>query len=176
MTVGGVVLGPANTQTGWNSNYPVLSKDVIKFYKYDGLDNPGLDSPFTGISSSALTATNVGSGYTNQCFANYGATIEAGGNTQFKTITGEEGGACAVYLARVNSLAAEIDTLRDSLGTDWAADSYVGVLKDTNQVKDLKTGSETMVWSYKNETEESSRLQQVNNSLINSIESQSEFQ
>ena len=176
VTVGSVVLGPPNTQTLYNTDYPQLTEDSVKLYKYDNLDVYSSDAPFTGISSAIITGTNVGTGFTNQCFANFGATIEAGGNTQFKIIRGTEGGACAGYLNTINTLAAEIDTLRNSLGTDWDAGSYAGVLKDTIEVKDIKTGAETMVWSYKNEDEEIEQQKNSNNSLISTIEGQSEFQ
>ena len=176
VTVGGVILGPANTQTVYNTDYPQLTEDSAKLYKYNDLNNYSSDSPFIGISSDVITGTNVGTGFSTACFANFGAAIEAGGNTQFKIIKGTEGGACAGYLNTINTLAAEIDTLRNSLGTDWDAGSYVGVLKDTIEVKDIKTGSETMVWSYKNEDSELEQQKNSNNSLINAIESQSEFQ
>lgn len=176
VTVGGVILGPANTQTVYNTDYPQLTEDSAKLYKYNDLNNYSSDSPFTGISSDVITGTNVGTGFSTACFANFGAAIEAGGNTQFKIIKGTEGGACAGYLNTINTLAAEIDTLRNSLGTDWTTGAYVGVLKDTNQVKDIKTGSETMVWSYKNEDSELEQQKNSNNSLISTIEGQSEFQ
>ena len=173
VTVGGVVLGPANTQTLYNTDYPQLSKDTAFILTYDNLDNYQADAPFTGTTSSTLTQNNVGAGFSTGCVVNNGGTVG-----MYKTITTDisVGGACAVYLARVNTLASEIDALRDSLGTDWTAGTYVGVLKDTNQVKDKKTGSETMVWSYKNEDEESQQQQQVNNNLITSVESQGEYQ
>ena len=178
VTVGGVVLGPANTQSVYNTSYPKLSNDKSFILTYDNLDNYQADAPFTGITSSTLTQNNVGTGFSTGCIVNTGATLEAGGNTQFKTITTDIplSGACAGYLATVNSLASEIGVLRDSLGTDWAAGSYVGVIKDTIDVKDMKTGSETMIWSYRNDEEESKKQQESNNSLINSIESQSEYQ
>ena len=50
------------------------------------------------------------------------------------------------------------------------------MIKDTIDVKDMKTGSETMIWSYRNDEEESKKQQQLNNNLIASIESQSEYQ
>ena len=173
VTVGGVVLGPANTQTVYNTDYPQLSNDTGFVLTYDGLDNPASDSPFSGTTSSTLTGTNVGTGFSTGCVVNNGGIVGI-----YQTITTDisVGGACAVYLARVNTLASEIDTLRDSLGTDWAAGSYVGVIKDTIDVKDMKTGSETMVWSYKNDDEEREQRKTFNNSLINSIESQSEYQ
>jgi hypothetical protein len=178
VTVGGVVLGPANTQSVYNTSYPKLSNDIASVYKYDDLDNYQSNNPFAGISSSNLTQNNVGTGFSTGCIVNTGATLEAGGNTQFKTITTDIplSGACAGYLATVNSLASEIDALRDSLGTDWAAGSYVGVLKDTIQVKDKKTESQTYLWSYKNTDAQLTIQQESNNSLINSIESQSEYQ
>ena len=176
VTVDSVVLGPPNTQTLYNTDYPQLTEDSVKLYKYDNLDVYSSDAPFTGISSAIITGTNVGTGFTNQCFVNFGAAIEAGGNTQFKIIRGTEGGACAGYLNTINTLASEIDTLRNSLGTDWTTGAYVGVLKDTIEVKDIKTGAETMVWSYKNEDEEIEQQKNSNNSLISTIEGQSEFQ
>jgi len=173
VTVGGVVLGPANTQTVYNTDYPQLSKDTAFILTYDNLDNYQADAPFTGETSSTLTQNNVGAGFSTGCVVNNGGPVG-----MYKTITTDisVGGACAVYLARVNTLASEIDALRDSLGTDWAAGSYVGVLKDTIDVKDMKTGSETMIWSYRNDDEESKKQQQLNNNLIASIESQSEYQ
>tara|TARA_A100001515_G_scaffold39045_1_gene30725 strand:+ start:12816 stop:13718 length:903 start_codon:yes stop_codon:yes gene_type:complete len=171
VTVDGVVLGPANTQTVHNTDYPVLTEDSVKLYKYDNLDVYSSDAPFTGISSAIITGTNVGTGFTNQCFANFGGTVG-----MYKTITGAEGGACGAFRDKVFTLAAEINTLRNSLGTDWDAGSYVGVLKDTIEVKDIKTGAETMVWSYKNEDEEIEQQKNSNNSLISTIEGQSEFQ
>ena len=171
VTVDGVVLGPANTQTVHNTDYPVLTEDSVKLYKYDNLDVYSSDAPFTGISSAIITGTNVGTGFTNQCFANFGGTVG-----MYKTITGAEGGACGAFRDKVFTLAAEINTLRNSLGTDWDAGSYVGVLKDTIEVKDIKTGAETMVWSYKNEDEEIEQQKNSNNSLISTIEGQSEYQ
>ena len=171
VTVDGVVLGPANTQTVHNTDYPVLTEDSVKLYKYDNLDVYSSDAPFTGISSAIITGTNVGTGFTNQCFANFGGTVG-----MYKTITGAEGGACGAFRDKVFTLAAEINTLRNSLGTDWDAGSYVGVLKDTIEVKDIKTGAETMVWSYKNEDVEIEQQKNSNNSLISTIEGQSEFQ
>ena len=174
ITVGGVVLSAPNTQTVYNTNYPKFTKDKGDIFVYDGLNNYMSDAPFTGITSSTLIETNVGTGFSTGCIVNTGDEIVG----LYKTITTDisVGGACAGYLATVNALASEIDTLRDSLGTDWAAGSYVGVVKDTIQVKDKKTGSETMIWSYRNEDEESRQQQEANNSLINNIESQSEYQ
>ena len=174
ITVGGVVLSAPNTQTVYNTNYPKFTKDKGDIFVYDGLNNYMSDAPFTGITSSTLIETNVGTGFSTGCIVNTGDEIVG----LYKTITTDisVGGACAGYLATVNALASEINTLRDSLGTDWAAGSYVGVVKDTIQVKDKKTGSETMIWSYRNEDEESRQQQEVNNSLINNIESQSEYQ
>ena len=174
ITVGGVVLSAPNTQTVYNTNYPKFTKDKGDIFVYDGLNNYMSDAPFTGITSSTLIETNVGTGFSTGCIVNTGDEIVG----LYKTITTyiSVGGACAGYLATVNALASEIDTLRDSLGTDWAAGSYVGVVKDTIQVKDKKTGSETMIWSYRNEDEESRQQQEANNSLINNIESQSEYQ
>ena len=174
ITVGGVVLSAPNTQTVYNTNYPKFTKDKGDIFVYDGLNNYMSDAPFTGITSSTLIETNVGTGFSTGCIVNTGDEIVG----LYKTITTDisVGGACAGYLATVNALASEINTLRDSLGTDWAAGSYVGVVKDTIQVKDKKTGSETMIWSYRNEDEESRQQQEANNSLINNIESQSEYQ
>jgi len=178
VTVGGVVLGPANTQTLYNTDYPQLSNDTSFILTYDNLDNYQADAPFTGETSSTLTQNNVGAGFSTGCVLNNGGTVG-----MYKTITGAPeddplniGGVCAVYATRVNTLASEINTLRNSLGTDWAAGSYVGVIKDTIDVKDMKTGSETMIWSYRNDEEESKKQQQLNNNLIASIESQSEYQ
>tara|TARA_B100001250_G_C19759498_1_gene771751 strand:+ start:707 stop:1630 length:924 start_codon:yes stop_codon:yes gene_type:complete len=178
VTVGGVVLGPANTQTVYNTDYPVLTNDTSFILTYDNLDNYQADAPFTGETSSTLTQNNVGAGFSTGCVVNNGGTVGV-----YKTITGAPeddplniGGVCAVYATRVNTLASEINTLRNSLGTDWAAGTYVGVLKDTIDVKDMKTGSETMIWSYRNDEEESKKQQQLNNNLIVSIESQSEYQ
>ena len=174
ITVGGVVLSAPNTQTVYNTNYPKFTKDKGDIFAYDGLNDYMSDAPFAGITSSTLTQNNVGTGFSTGCIVNTGDEIVG----LYKTITTDisVGGACAGYLATVNALASEINTLRDSLGTDWAAGSYVGVVKDTIQVKDKKTGSETMIWSYRNEDEESRQQQEVNNSLINNIESQSEYQ
>tara|TARA_A100000172_G_C3026124_1_gene104911 strand:- start:6 stop:938 length:933 start_codon:yes stop_codon:yes gene_type:complete len=179
ITVGGVVLSAPNTQTVYNTNYPKFTKDKGDIFAYNDLNNYSSDSPFTGITSSTLIETNVGTGFSTGCIVNTGDEIVG----LYKTITGAPeddplniGGVCAVYATRVNTLASEINTLRNSLGTDWAAGNYVGVLKDTIQVKDKKTGSETMIWSYRNEDEESRQQQEANNSLINNIESQSEYQ
>ena len=171
VTVDGVVLGPANTQTVYNTDYPVLSNDTGFVLTYDNLNNYKAEAPFTGTTSSTLTGTNVGTGFSTGCVVNNGGTVG-----MYKTITGAEGGTCGSYRDKVFTLAAEINTLRNSLGTDWTAGTYVGVLKDTIDVKDMKTGSETMIWSYRNDEEESKKQQQLNNNLIASIESQSEYQ
>tara|TARA_Y100001973_G_scaffold46226_1_gene68925 strand:+ start:1791 stop:2699 length:909 start_codon:yes stop_codon:yes gene_type:complete len=173
VTIGGVVLGPANTQTVYNTDYPQITEDSAKLYEYDDLNNYSSDAPFSGISSATIIGTNVGTGFSTACFENHGGTVGL-----YKTITTDISlsGACAGYLNTVNTLASEIDTLRDSLGTDWAAGSYVGVLKDTNQVKDKKTDSELFVWAYKSSDNRIQEKQTSNNSLISTIEGQSEFQ
>ena len=171
VTVDGVVLGPANTQTVYNTDYPVLSNDTGFVLTYDNLNNYKAEAPFTGTTSSTLTGTNVGTGFSTGCVVNNGGTVG-----MYKTITGAEGGACGGYRDKVFTLAAEINTLRDSLGTDWDAGNYAGIVKDTIEVKDMKTGSETMVWGYKSEDEEAKSKKESSNSLINTIENQSEFQ
>ena len=110
VTVSGVVLGPANTQTEYNTNYPVISTDTGFVLTYDGLDNPASDSPFSGTTSSTLTGTNVGTGFSTGCVLNNGSMLEAGGSSQFKIIRGTDGATCAGYLNTINTLASEIDT------------------------------------------------------------------
>ena len=171
VTVDGVVLGPANTQTVYNTDYPQISKDTAFILTYDNLDNYQADAPFTGETSSTLVQTNVGAGFSTGCVVNNGGTVG-----MYKTITGAEGGTCGSYRDKVFTLAAEINTLRNSLGTDWDAGTYVGAFKDTNQVKDKKTDSELFVWAYKNSDEKIQAKQISNNSLIDTIENQSEFQ
>ena len=174
ITVGGVVLSAPNTQTVYNTNYPKFTKDKGDIFAYDGLNDYMSDAPFAGITSSTLTQNNVGTGFSTGCIVNTGDEIVG----LYKTITTDisVGGACAGYLATVNALASEIDTLRDSLGTDWAAGNYVGVLKDTVEVKDKKTDSELFIWAYNNSDEKIQQKQSSNNSLIETIESQSEYQ
>ena len=174
ITVGGVVLSAPNTQTVYNTNYPKFTKDKGDIFVYDGLNNYMSDAPFTGITSSTLIETNVGTGFSTGCIVNTGDEIVG----LYKTITTDisVGGACAGYLATVNALASEIDTLRDSLGTNWAAGSYVGVLKDTINVKDKKTDSKLFIWAYNNSDNKIQQKQASNTSLANTIESQSEYQ
>ena len=174
ITVGGVVLSAPNTQTVYNTNYPKFTKDKGDIFAYDGLNNYMSDAPFTGITSSTLIETNVGTGFSTGCIVNTGDEIVG----LYKTITTDisVGGACAGYLATVNALASEIDTLRDSLGTNWAAGSYVGVLKDTINVKDKKTDSKLFIWAYNNSDNKIQQKQASNTSLANTIESQSEYQ
>jgi len=174
ITVGGVVLSAPNTQTVYNTNYPKFTKDKGDIFVYDGLNNYMFDAPFTGITSSTLIETNVGTGFSTGCIVNTGDEIVG----LYKTITTDisVGGACAGYLATVNALASEIDTLRDSLGTNWAAGSYVGVLKDTINVKDKKTDSKLFIWAYNNSDNKIQQKQASNTSLANTIESQSEYQ
>ena len=174
ITVGGVVLSAPNTQTVYNTNYPKFTKDKGDIFAYDGLNDYMSDAPFAGITSSTLTQNNVGTGFSTGCIVNTGDEIVG----LYKTITTNisVGGACAGYLATVNALASEIDTLRDSLGTDWASGNYVGVLKDTVEVKDKKTDSELFIWAYNNSDEKIQQKQSSNNSLIETIESQSEYQ
>ena len=174
ITVGGVVLSAPNTQTVYNTNYPKFTKDKGDIFAYDGLNNYMSDAPFAGITSSMLIETNVGTGFSTGAIVNTGDEIVG----LYKTITTDisVGGACAGYLATVNALASEIDTLRDSLGTNWAAGSYVGVLKDTINVKDKKTDSKLFIWAYNNSDNKIQQKQASNTSLANTIESQSEYQ
>ena len=174
ITVGGVVLSAPNTQTVYNTNYPKFTKDKGDIFAYDGLNDYMSDAPFAGITSSTLTQNNVGTGFSTGCIVNTGDEIVG----LYKTITTNisVGGACAGYLATVNALASEIDTLRDSLGTNWAAGSYVGVLKDTINVKDKKTDSKLFIWAYNNSDNKIQQKQASNTSLANTIESQSEYQ
>ena len=174
ITVGGVVLSAPNTQTVYNTNYPKFTKDKGDIFAYDGLNNYMSDAPFAGITSSMLIETNVGTGFSTGAIVNTGDEIVG----LYKTITTNisVGGACAGYLATVNALASEIDTLRDSLGTNWAAGSYVGVLKDTINVKDKKTDSKLFIWAYNNSDNKIQQKQASNTSLANTIESQSEYQ
>ena len=168
------MLSAPNTQTVYNTNYPKFTKDKGDIFAYDGLNDYMSDAPFAGITSSTLTQNNVGTGFSTGCIVNTGDEIVG----LYKTITTDisVGGACAGYLATVNALASEIDTLRDSLGTNWAAGSYVGVLKDTINVKDKKTDSKLFIWAYNNSDNKIQQKQASNTSLANTIESQSEYQ
>ena len=158
--VGGVAIGVGLT----------VYNDTANIKVYTNLSNYSTNNPFSPSVTSTLTLSNAGTGYTSLTVDNEGSSV--GSYSSIPTTAGQHSGApspttCAGYGSSVISIAAELTALRSQ------RDSYLtnlNILKKKTKVEELKR------WGLKRSDQSIEDQKTSNQSLINLINSQPEFQ
>jgi hypothetical protein len=158
--VGGVAIGVGLT----------VYNDTATISVYTNLSNYSTTNPFSPSVTSTLTLSNAGTGYTSLTVDNGGSSV--GSYSSIPTTAGQHPGApspaaCAGYGSSVISIAAELTALRSQ------RDSYLtnlNILKKKTKVEELKR------WGLKRSDQSIEDQKTSNQSLINLINSQPEFQ
>ena len=158
--VGGVAIGVGLT----------IYSDAATISVYTNLSNYSTNNPFSSNVTSTLTLSNAGTGYTSLTVNNGGSSV--GSYSSIPTTAGQHPGApspaaCAGYGSSVISIAAELTALRTQ------RDLYLtnlNTLKKKTKVEELKR------WGLKRSDQSIEDQKTSNQSLIDLINSQSEFQ
>jgi hypothetical protein len=158
--VGGVAIGVGLT----------VYNDTATISVYTNLSNYSTTNPFSPSVTSTLTLSNAGTGYTSLTVDNGGSSV--GSYSSIPTTAGQHPGApspstCADYGTSIISIAAELTALRSQ------RDSYLtnlNILKKKTKVEELKR------WGLKRSDQSIEDQKTSNQSLIDLINSQSEFQ
>jgi hypothetical protein len=158
--VGGVAIGVGLT----------VYNDTATISVYTNLSNYSTTNPFSPSVTSTLTLSNAGTGYTSLTVDNGGSSV--GSYSSIPTTAGQHPGApspstCADYGTSIISIAAELTALRSQ------RDSYLtnlNILKKKTKVEELKR------WGLKRSDQSIEDQKTSNQSLINLINSQPEFQ
>jgi hypothetical protein len=158
--VGGVAIGIGST----------VYSDAASISVYTNLSNYSTTNPFSPSVTSTLTLSNAGTGYTTLTVNNGGSSV--GSYSSIPTTAGQHSGApspaaCAGYGSSVISIAAELTALRTQ------RDLYLtnlNTLKKKTKVEELKR------WGLKRSDQSIQDQKTSNQSLIDLINSQSEFQ
>ena len=158
--VGGVAIGVGRT----------VYNDTATISVYTNLSNYSTTNPFSPSVTSTLTLSNAGTGYTSLTVDNGGSSV--GSYSSIPTTAGQHPGApspstCADYGTSIISIAAELTALRSQ------RDSYLtnlNILKKKTKVEELKR------WGLKRSDQSIEDQKTSNQSLINLINSQPEFQ
>jgi hypothetical protein len=158
--VGGVAIGVGLT----------IYSDTASISIYSDLSNYSTDNPFGTDSTVTLTSSNAGTGYTSLTVNNGGSSV--GSYSSIPTTAGQHPGApspttCAGYGSSIISIAAELTTLRAT------RDSY---LSNLSSLKGKTRDQELIRWGLKRSDQSISNQKTSNQSLIDLINSQSEFQ
>ena len=158
--VGGVAIGVGRT----------VYNDTATISVYTNLSNYSTTNPFSPSVTSTLTLSNAGTGYTSLTVDNGGSSV--GSYSSIPTTAGQHPGApspaaCAGYGSSVISIAAELTALRTQ------RDLYLtnlNTLKKKTKVEELKR------WGLKRSDQSIEDQKTSNQSLIDLINSQPEFQ
>lgn len=151
-------------QIGFGST---VYQDQAKNKIYSGLTDYSARNPFTTDSTVTLSASNIGDGYGSVTSNNDGSNVGI-----YRTVftighPAPVSTTCVGYANSINSIAAELTSLRSQ------RDSY---LSNVNTVKDGKLGEEIILWGEKSADERINSLKTETTSLMNSISSVPEFQ
>jgi hypothetical protein len=158
--VGGVAIGVGLT----------IYSDTATISVYTNLSNYSTNNPFSSNVTSTLTLSNAGTGYTSLTVNNGGSSV--GSYSSIPTTAGQHPLApspsiCAGYGSSIISIAGELTALRAS------RDSYLtnlNTLKKKTKVEELKR------WGLKRSDQSIEDQKTSNQSLIDLINAQSEFQ
>ena len=158
--VGGVAIGVGLT----------IYSDAATISVYTNLSNYSTNNPFSSNVTSTLTLSNAGTGYTSLTVNNGGSSV--GSYSSIPTTAGQHPGApspstCAGYGSLIISIAGELTALRAS------RDSY---LTNLNSLKKKTKVEELKRWGLKRSDQSIEDQKTSNQSLIDLINSQSEFQ
>jgi hypothetical protein len=158
--VGGVAIGIGLT----------IYNDAASISVYSDLSNYSTDNPFATNSTVTLSNSNAGTGYTSLTVDNGGSSV--GSYSSIPTTAGQHSGApspttCAGYGSSIISIAAELTALRTT------RDAY---LTNLNSLKGKTRDQELIRWGLKRSDQSIEDQKTSNQSLINLINSQPEFQ
>lgn len=129
--------------------------DQAQYKAYDNLSNFSARNPFESDSQNALSSLTLGAGYQTTTSNNDGSSVGLGATIQ--------GAApCVAYASSINSIAAEIATLRIE------RDSYIS---NVNILKDGKLDEEILYWGEKNSDQKRVGLTTNAQTLANNIAS-----
>lgn len=152
--VSGVIIGVGFTIT---DDFPFIKK-------YGGLDDPKAEVPFNSDDIVTLTTSNSGKGYFSGFTENGGSDVGI-----YRTVFNDTLAPatpptiCADRTAEIIILANEIDVLRSQIDSE--------LITKTNKIKDRKTTSEVFVWGYASREHKVQDQIDINNTVINTIES-----
>ncbi len=152
--INGVTIGVGVTIT---DDYPFIKK-------YGGLDDPTAEVPFNSDDTITLTTSNSGKGYFSGFTENGGSDVGI-----YRTVFNNALAPatpptiCADRTAEIIILANEINVLRSQIDSD--------LITKTNTIKDRKTTSEVFVWGYASREHKVQDQIDINNTVINTIES-----
>jgi hypothetical protein len=152
--VNGVTIGVGVTIT---DDFPFIKK-------YGGLDDPTAEVPFNSDDTVTLTTSNSGEGYFSGFEENGGSNVGIY-RTVFNNplLPAVPPTICATTTAEIIILANEINVLRSQIDS--------GLISKTNAIKDRKTTSEVFVWGYASREHKVQDQIDINNTVINTIES-----
>jgi hypothetical protein len=158
--VGGVAIGVGLT----------IYSDTATISVYTNLSNYSTNNPFSSNVTSTLTLSNAGTGYTSLTVNNGGSSV--GSYSSIPTTAGQHPLApspsiCAGYGSSIISIAGELTALRAS------RDSY---LTNLNSLKKKTKVEELKRWGLKRSDQSIEDQKTSNQSLIDLINAQSEFQ
>jgi hypothetical protein len=158
--VGGVAIGVGKT----------VYSDTATISVYTNLSNYSTNNPFSSNVTSTLTLSNAGTGYTSLTVNNGGSSV--GSYSSIPTTAGQHPLApspttCAGYGSSIISIAGELTALRAS------RDSY---LTNLNTLKKKTKTEELKRWGLKKSDQSIEDQKTSNQSLIDLINAQSEFQ
>jgi hypothetical protein len=155
--INGVTIGVGFTIT---DDFPFIKK-------YSGLDDPTAEVPFNSDDTVTLTTSNSGKGYFSGFTENGGSDIgiyrTVSISTSIFAIPPNPIGICSSTMKQVTVLANEINVLRSQIDGD--------LISKTNIIKDRKTTSEVFVWGYESREYKVQGQIDINNTVINTIES-----
>jgi hypothetical protein len=159
-SVGGVAIGVGLT----------VYNDTATISVYSNLSNYNTNNPFSPSVTSTLTLSNAGTGYTSVTVDNGGSSV--GSYSSVPTTAGQHPGApspttCAGYGSSIISIAAELTALRAT------RDSY---LTNLNSLKRKTKVEELKRWGLKRSDKSIENQKTSNQSLIDLINTQPEFQ
>lgn len=141
--------------------------DQANYKEYGGISNYSARNPFTSDDTVPLTATNVGNGYMTILSNNDGLNVGIY-LTVFMTGHPEPvSSTCIGYANSIGNITAEITSLRSQRDS---------CLENVNTVKNGKLDEEIILWGEKSAEVRIKTLKSNTTSLINSINSISEFQ
>jgi hypothetical protein len=163
--VGGVAIGVGRT----------VYDDAATISIYSDLSNYSTDNPFGTNSTVALSISNLGTGYITVTIDNGGSSVGSYSSIPTSTVPhaamipppSVSAAICAGYGSSIISIAAELTSLRAT------RNSY---LSDLNTLKSKTRDQELIRWGLKRSDQSIENQKTSNQSLINLINSRSEFQ
>lgn len=136
--------------------------DQAQYKAYNNLSNFSARNPFDTDSENTLSSSTLGSGYQTITSNNDGSSVGLAATIPGTLLLGGASSTCAGYASSIDSIAAEIVTLRTE------RDSYIS---NVNTLKDGKLDEEILYWGEKNSDEKRVGLTTNAQNLANNIAS-----